>query len=232
MARKLSDDQILQVRSRAVEGIPYAEIASEFGISRSYIPEIISGKARGPMGLSHLQIHPNHAFEKGLTPYERLIKGIKKDRVTGCWIWTKGKNLDGYGRIRVNNVKTGAHRLSYEIHKGTIPKGVCVLHSCDTPACCNPLHLTLGSHFDNIQDMMKKGRKGDKRGSQNGKAKINESSVLEIIERSRHGENRSKLSIAYGLSKCQISAIVTGRAWKHIPRSLTPNSENDTPAAS
>lgn len=89
---------------------------------------------------------------------DRLLKKIKIDSVTDCWIWQGGKNNIGYGMIRDEHGMRTTHRVSYEIHKGMIPKGMCVLHSCDNPLCVNPNHLRVGTHKDNTQDMISKGR--------------------------------------------------------------------------
>ncbi len=73
-----------------------------------------------------------------------------------CWHWMGATNKKGYGvmhgRTRLS------HRFSYEIHKGPIPEGMLICHSCDRPLCQNPAHLFLGTHKDNTQDMVKKGR--------------------------------------------------------------------------
>jgi len=76
----------------------------------------------------------------------------------GCWPWIGAKTHYGYGKIRKNHKQIGAHRISYELHIGKIPKGMSVLHSCDNPGCVNPKHLFLGTQSDNLKDMFKKGR--------------------------------------------------------------------------
>ncbi len=50
------------------------------------------------------------------------------------------------------------HRFVWTEHNGPIPKGMCVCHHCDEPACINPDHLFLGTHQDNMQDMINKKR--------------------------------------------------------------------------
>jgi transposase-like protein len=94
---------------------------------------------------------------KRLPAEKRFLKKIQK---TGsCWIY-KGKKLkSGYGQFWFKRKNTLAHRTSWIIHKGDIPEGMCVCHSCDNPSCVNPNHLWLGTHKENTQDMIKKGRK-------------------------------------------------------------------------
>ncbi|MDO7847580.1 HNH endonuclease [Hymenobacter sp. M29] len=92
-----------------------------------------------------------------LTPEQRFWGMVRKKE--GCWEWTGYKNPKGYGYLMVKAGKpTGAHRFSYELHKGPIPKGLFVCHTCDNPVCSNPDHLFLGTVKDNTQDMVKKGR--------------------------------------------------------------------------
>lgn len=78
---------------------------------------------------------------------------------TGCWLWVGWGHGHGYGGIRLAAGVIGrAHRVSYELHVGRIPRGFHVLHRCDQPACVNPEHLHLGDHAANMADMKAKGR--------------------------------------------------------------------------
>lgn len=74
-----------------------------------------------------------------------------------CWSWTGPVYPKGYGQCW----KLGeqyAHRVSYKIAFGEIPKGLFVLHKCDNPNCVRPSHLFLGTHQDNVKDMVNKKR--------------------------------------------------------------------------
>jgi hypothetical protein len=85
----------------------------------------------------------------------------KVNKTKKCWEWLATKNNKGYGRIQVNGKSRLAHRISYGLKNGEIPRGLEVLHKCDNPLCVNPKHLFLGTHKDNLQDMAKKGRWGN-----------------------------------------------------------------------
>lgn len=79
----------------------------------------------------------------------------------GCWVWTGARRGKGYGDI-VGDAgrRIAAHQLSYKWAHGSIPDGLFVLHKCDNKLCVNPDHLFVGTHQDNMDDMVEKVRLG------------------------------------------------------------------------
>jgi len=102
------------------------------------------------------------------SPYYGIERELIYDLITGkvekkdAWLWTASRDPDGYGHFsrfgrREPNEK--AHKVAYIINSGEeIPNGLHVLHKCDNPPCVRPSHLWLGTHMENMQDMIKKGR--------------------------------------------------------------------------
>jgi hypothetical protein len=89
------------------------------------------------------------------TRFWKYVAPIPDDR--GCWEWSGSLMVVGYGQLNVDKRPVGAHRLSWEIHNGTIPNGLHILHRCDNKSCVNPAHLFLGTHLDNMADAHAKG---------------------------------------------------------------------------
>ena len=101
--------------------------------------------------------HFLNRVEKSVPPEIRFWNYVNKTE--GCWLWTGACASRGYGHLVIKKPRyTTAHRLSWEIHNGPIPKGLWVLHHCDTPACVRPDHLFLGTRADNEHDRTMKGR--------------------------------------------------------------------------
>jgi hypothetical protein len=105
-----------------------------------------------------------------------------------CWEWEKYL-VGGYGVIIFDGFKFSVHRLSFEHFKGIVPKGFDVMHDCDNPPCWNPAHLFTGTHADNVDDMMRKGRHASQRGM-SLEEKANEPGLLRKVMNER--ENRSQ----------------------------------------
>jgi len=96
---------------------------------------------------------------KHLSVKERFFEKVNK--TNSCWLWTGALTSRGYGSFGVEGKVTSAHRYSYQIHIGKIPKGLIICHSCDVPACVNPEHLWAGTTSDNMKDMVAKNRNGN-----------------------------------------------------------------------
>ena len=93
----------------------------------------------------------------------------RADGPAACWLWTGPRNSWGYGRVWSFEAQTvlQAHRVAWTLVHGPVPVGLYVCHHCDTPPCCNPAHLFLGTQRDNVADSFRKGRgRGQKKAAQ------------------------------------------------------------------
>ena len=125
-----------------------------------------------------------------------------------------GTTVRGYGQIESKGMKHYAHRVSYELFVGPIPKGMYVCHSCDNVACVNPNHLFLGTQKENLQDMASKGR--STRGVKNPMAKLSEEDVKDIKYLINTGLSSKDLGVEYGVSSAAINLIKQGKRWNHV----------------
>lgn len=93
-----------------------------------------------------------------------------------------------------------------------IPDGMCVCHTCDNPPCCNPAHLWLGTHRENMQDRGRKGRGRESReyGEDAAQSKFSTADVQAVLELVRGGMSQQKAGERYGMSQPHVSRLVRG----------------------
>lgn len=133
-----------------------------------------------------------------------------------CWLWHGATNDAGYGQLSVDGKLEYAHRFSFRTYKRSLRSGEIVLHSCDTPACINPNHLFAGTHQENTDDKINKGRDRKARGKDHPSVRLTEDKVREIDQLLRQGTTQRGIAAQYGVAHTTIEAIAIGRSWKHV----------------
>ena len=179
---------------------------------------------------------------RGRTASERFWEKVEK--TDGCWVWQGAGHSMKYGYFGLDGRNRLAHRVAWELICGPIPDGLCVCHHCDTPKCVRPDHLFLGTHKQNSEDMVAKGRSasGDRssarlypeslrcgddhwshrmpervrRGSRHNRAKLTESDIRRIREVGKQGQTLAEIASKYGVHLSSIHLILAGKTWKHI----------------
>lgn len=144
---------------------------------------------------------------------KRFWSGVDKQGPDECWLWSEGCFDSGYGQVRQGKKKRRAHRVAWELARGPIPGGLCVLHSCDNPPCCNPSHLFIGTLQDNSRDRDAKGRGADVNGERNPAAKLNREDVANIRRRSESGEAHRSIAALFGIHRNHVGRIVRKERW-------------------
>ena len=129
-----------------------------------------------------------------------------------CWEWKAARDKDGYGRFRHMHKIYQANIYAYLITKGPIAKGDVVLHSCDNPPCCNPNHLSSGTHLDNMLDMVAKNREN------NGiLPRLADEDILFCRQQFWYGGKlASELADFYKIPIPTMDSLVLGRSWAKI----------------
>lgn len=136
-----------------------------------------------------------------------------------CWPWMGSRNEIGYGIYREQDSRRPqrAHRIVWRMATGEEPP--VVMHVCDNPPCCNPLHLAGGTQTENLADMTAKGRRAPNprfRGEEHPRAKLSVAVVQEARRRYRRGEQIRTLAEEQGVAPQVMRNAVLGRTWKDV----------------
>jgi len=159
---------------------------------------------------------------------DRILRNIRINKRSGCWEWQLSTYVKGYGQLSVQGDKWLAHRYSFFIFVGEIPKGLCVCHTCDNPSCVNPEHLWLGTYKENTEDMIKKGRHSfylNKTGERHPFSKITDREAIEICNLVNLGNSHISVANMFGLSRTHVSQMVFGKKRKNAKENFEKNGE-------
>ena len=130
-----------------------------------------------------------------------------------CWLWRRGKNSGGYGSVNHDGTTHPASRVAYIIAFGKIPDGLLVRHKCDVRDCCNPFHLELGTHQDNVNDRVARGRGGWVRSEDSPHAKLTREAVA-YIRANPDKLLQRELAAKFGVTQGLVSKVKLGRTWR------------------
>jgi HNH endonuclease len=137
---------------------------------------------------------------------ERLTPKLQAD--DECLVFMGARARKGYGHMTICGKNYRTHRLAWIAAYGPIPEGMCVLHHCDNPPCCNVDHLWLGTSADNNADMIAKDRQYQR---------------PKTLCLHGHPFEGSNLYVdPKGRRSCRTCRRVKARAWRRSLRRLTP----------
>jgi hypothetical protein len=152
--------------------------------------------------------------------YERVWRRIERRGDDECWPWVGAHTLAGYGLIQYGSMydrhSMAAHRAAYVSVKGSIPEGLVVMHSCDNPACCNPAHLSVGTHKENAADCAAKGRRRKTKTFGGRVRKLSDDDVRSIRVMGDGGVDKHEISAIFDICPTYVDKIIKRRAKAHV----------------
>ena len=147
------------------------------------------------------------------TGYSEDVLERKLEIQRDCLVWTGARNRNGYGMIYIHHTRPWSwklHRVVWGlVYKKEIPVGMCVLHSCDNPPCCNPIHLRIGTPRENTRDLMERGTFY----SVQPRRKLSQEQVQKIRLLKGSSLSQHKIALDFGINQAQISRIWALKAW-------------------
>lgn len=161
---------------------------------------------------------PDAYTTRGWTLAQKIEFYSAKPNAKGCRFWTGSLTDSGYAQLHWKGRPRKVHRLVLEQILGRpIKESMAALHTCDQPACVEPSHLWEGTQFENVKDMIVKGRNSLERpkGTDHGMARLTEKQVYAI-----RASKKTLVTIAnkYGISHQHAQAIRSRKIWKHLPK--------------
>lgn len=154
-----------------------------------------------------------YTYATGSTPQERFLSRLSAPDENGCINWLGNVDTDGYGQLSLNNKTHKVHRMAWFYATGKHPT-LCVLHSCDNPRCCNIEHLREGTHQDNMDDKVARGRVSQ--GESTSRSKLTATQVIAIRSLLADGASQRSLAKMFNVSWGSIHFIKKGCTWQSV----------------
>jgi len=179
---------------------------------RSY--RISARRAARPQFCSKACFGLNHAAKSAAALAGNFWSRLKPADERGCREWV-GRTYMRYGLIDLEGRPQMAHRVAYRLSTGRNPGKLSVCHTCDNPPCCEPTHLWLGTHKENMLDMSSKGRTNPPSfiGERHPGAKLRPEDVA-IIRSS--GMSNIDLAKLYSVTPENIRRVRLHQTWRHV----------------
>ncbi len=125
------------------------------------------------------------------------------------WLFNGATDGQGYGKLFFGESTIKTHVLMYMIHKGDVPEGMCVCHTCNIKHCVNPDHLFLGTSSDNNSQAWKDGL-------QPLSVISNDLAKQIFIAGQNHFKTHAELGREFGVTRSIARQIRLGLAFKWI----------------
>lgn len=210
----ITQDKKTRVCNRCKEEKPYARLVKSYDNKigyRKFCKQCRNAELRAQRGFNN---GLGFSKEKWRPLQERFLERVSKTE--NCWIWN-GSVSKGYGRMKVDNKVYSAHRLSFKLFKGKIPKNRIICHTCDNPKCVNPEHLYAGTPQTNSDDKFYRGRQRYNppclKGEDNGFSKLDTKTIHKI--RNEKGAPKD-IAEKFGLSLSHVRRIISRESWGHV----------------
>lgn len=139
------------------------------------------------------------------------------------WLW-RGPEVGGYGRLMADNKLWRAHVASYTLFVGPVPPTMFVLHELDVSLDVNPHNLRIGTHADNMRDMVTRGRSS--RGERHHMTYLKELEVIEMRKMADAGVSLKELAELFQCSEGVAYKIITNKTWKYVPPTVQSYEKN------
>jgi hypothetical protein len=142
---------------------------------------------------------------------ERFMARVEK-QADGCWHWTGSTAANGYANVKKALWgESYVHRWSYIHHKGPIPEGMMIRHTCDVRHCVNPAHLIPGDSVDNVHDMLQRNPNGCHRNFTEDQVRL-----IRLEYSTPPSASNSELAAKYGTSVSAMANLTSGRTYAYV----------------